>query len=77
MLSAVLADQAGQDLAISMRPYSEGKWARHARVFDVHHECWAKKQGENAALGSSDDVEEGRSEKVEKHPSSLWGILSA
>ena len=76
MLSAVLADRAGQDLATSMQLYSEGRWARYAKVFDVHHERWAKKQGETAALISDKGMEEDQ-EKECKHPSTLWGVLSA
>ena len=77
LLSAVLEDEAGQDLAAAMRTYvQDGKFGWYCKIFDAHHERWANNHDEHGASIPNDDSEE-QGEDTVKHPSSLWGILAA
>lgn len=44
LLSAVLAVEAGQDLATAMRMYAnDGEYTWYCKVFDAHHERWGQR----------------------------------
>lgn len=53
LLSAILADQAGQDLAYAMKLYIEdGVCGTYTDVLDAHQEKWTRAKG----LGNSDEA---------------------
>lgn len=69
ILSTVLGDQAGQDLAMTMKLYvDDGTKGFYCKTFDAHHKRWAKNQDEHAALAPSGDGSE-QGEDTAKHPS--------